>query len=65
MGTRLEGVQIGDESDSGKAVRVKIDGKWEWVPLSAVDEMHRDPRNKDSDVIVIADWLCQKNGWGE
>ena len=59
---RLEEVSIGDESASGKAEKVKIDGEWKWIPLSVVKEIHRDPRSKDSDVIVIERWFAEKEG---
>ena len=59
---RLENVSIGDESASGKAVHVKIDGEWKWIPLSLVHEMHRDPRTRDSDAIVLERWFAEKEG---
>ena len=59
---RLEPVEIGDESASGKAVQVKIDGDWKWIPLSLVHEMHRDPRVLGQDAIVLERWFAEKEG---
>ena len=41
---------------------IVIDGEWKWSPLSLVHEMHRDPRTRDSDAIVLERWFAEKEG---
>ena len=56
----LKNVEIGIESASGKAVKVKADGEWKWIPLSVVHSMHRNPRVCGEDSIVIARWFAEQ-----
>lgn len=42
------------------AVRVTKDGKSEWVPLSQVHALHRDP---DVPTIDVTPWIAKKKGW--
>lgn len=58
----FKGVELGQESASGLAVRVKIKGEWKWVPLSQVDYMKRDKASKDNDEIHIKRWFAEKEG---
>ena len=58
----FDNVEIGMESASGLAVSVEIDGAQFWIPLSQVTEMHRDPRTRHSDRIVVAQWWAKKQG---
>lgn len=60
--TVFEDVDIGTESQSGLAVSVEIEGEHFWVPLSQVTEMHRDPRVRGQDRIVITAWWAKKQG---
>ena len=54
---------IGDDSKSGNAVQVTIDGHDYWVPYSQIKELHRDPRSKGADCIVVTKWLARREGW--
>lgn len=59
---RIENCHVGNESKSGQAVLVEIDGEEHWVPLSVVNSIRRDPRVNHQDAIDIEDWWCRKNG---
>ena len=58
----IAGVDIGMESNSGKAVSVKINDEWHWIPLSQVRAMHKNSRVHDEDSIEVSRWFADKEG---
>lgn len=59
----LSNVEIGIDSPSGLAVRIRFEGEWEWVPYSQLRALHRDKRVVGNDSIEVAAWLAQERGW--
>ena len=53
-------VQIGNDSASGKAVRVRFDDEWKWVPYSQIKEIHRDPKVVGQDKITVTKCWAEK-----
>lgn len=50
---------VGKESRSGLALSVVIEGEQKWIPLSQVEEVHRDG---DPPSIRVAKWFAEKEG---
>lgn len=55
---------VGIESKSGLAVSLSLDGgsTWHWIPLSQVEEIHRDPRVHNHDRIKMSRWIANEKG---
>lgn len=53
---------VGRESDSGAAVQVSLDeGKtWHWIPISQIEEIHRNPKVRGGDEIKMTRWITEK-----
>lgn len=60
----LTGVTLGEDSKSGEAVHVLIDGEWHWIPYSQVSQLIR-TKTKGTDSITVSGWLARKNEWAE
>lgn len=56
----FDNVEIGADSASGEAVRVKIDDEWHWFPYSQVEGTTRDPRSTGCDSITVTRWIAEK-----
>lgn len=59
----IEGVECGIDSNSGAAYSCEIAGKHYWVQYSQTKERHINKQTHNSDSIVVARWLAEKNGW--
>jgi hypothetical protein len=53
-------VEVGNDSASGKAVRVKFGDDWKWVPYSQVKKIERDPKTVGQDKITVSKWWAGK-----
>jgi hypothetical protein len=53
-------VEVGDDSASGKAVRVKFGDDWKWVPYSQVKKITRDQKTVGQDKITVTQWWAEK-----
>lgn len=58
----LYDVEVGINSSSGKAISVKVNDEWKWIPLSLVNSIHRNPRVRGEDAIEVARWFVEKEG---
>jgi len=55
-------VEIGIDSESGKAVSIKIEDEWHWIPYSQIEELVRDPNSRNNDKVVMTRWIAQQKG---
>lgn len=49
------------ETDAAILIIDPASGEEIWLPLSQVDEIHRDP-NGNSGTIVMSDWIAKQKG---
>lgn len=59
--TTVEGV-FQCESNSGKAVCVKIDGGDHWIPKSQCDDAWEGCERGDAVILEVATWFADKEG---
>lgn len=56
----IEGVQIGDDTESGLAFQCVIDDDVYYVPYSQTRARHRNERVKNGDSIEVTRWWAEK-----
>jgi len=61
----FSGVDVGNDSASGKAVSVRFEDELIWVPYSQMKKIERDPRIKGQDKITVTAWWAKKAGLAE
>ena len=49
------------ETDSAILIKDPTDDSEYWIPLSQVDEIHRDPKTQFGS-IVMSDWIADQKG---
>lgn len=57
----LEGVEIGEDSDSGLAFSCLINMTQYWVPYSQTKALHRNRAAKNASSIEVTLWWVEKN----
>ena len=58
-------VEVGEDSASGLAVRVRFEDELLWVPYSQMQKIERDPKVKGQDKITVTSWWAKKEGLTE
>lgn len=58
-------VEVGEDSKTGLAVRVRFEDELIWVPYSQVKKIERDPKVKGQDKITVTAWWANKAGLAE
>lgn len=53
-------VEIGIDSTSGKAVSIKIEDEWHWIPYSQIEELHRNRYDGSGEFVVMTKWIAQQ-----
>jgi len=57
--------EVGEDSASGMAVRVRFEDELIWVPYSQVKKIERDLKVKGQDKITVTSWWAKKAGLAE
>jgi hypothetical protein len=50
------------ETETHKAIRVKIEGEWFWIPKSHIDEASEVQGADDTGNLVITQWIAEQKG---
>lgn len=58
-------VDVGEDSASGKAVRVRFEDELIWVPYSQVKKIERAAHLMGQDKITVTAWWAKKAGLAE
>lgn len=58
-------VEVGEDSKTGLAVRVRFEDELICVPYSQVKKIERDPKVKGQDKITVTAWWAKKAGLAE
>jgi hypothetical protein len=58
---RVENVEIGVDSNSGKSFNVKIDGLWLWCPYSVIRKREINQQVHGEDAIEVERWWLEHN----
>lgn len=54
--------EIRHETDNAILIVDTATGEELWIPLSQIEEIHREGKVKGADRVVMTDWIAQKKG---
>lgn len=54
--------EVVHETDNAIKVIDTVTGEEMWIPLSQIEEIHREGKVKGADRVVMSDWIAEKKG---